>query len=46
VRACLERAAAAGAQLLVPLTPIGEQGFFAVISDLEGNHIGLHSLSR
>ncbi len=44
VRASLARAEAAGAKTLVPHTSIGEQGFFAVVADLEGNHVGLHSL--
>jgi uncharacterized protein len=38
-----ERAEKAGGKLLLPKTDIGEFGFFAQISDTEGNRIGLHS---
>lgn len=44
VHASLARAKAAGAKELVPHTAIGENGFFAVVADLEGNHVGLHSM--
>jgi uncharacterized protein len=40
----LERAAAAGATILVPKTEISpEAGFFALLVDSEGNRIGLQS---
>jgi len=39
----LERVEEAGGKLLIPKTDIGEFGFFAQISDTEGNRIGLHS---
>ncbi len=45
VKASLARAKAAGAKELVPHTAIGENGFFAVVADLEGNHVGLHSMT-
>lgn len=45
VKASLARAKAAGAKELVPHTAIGENGFFAIIADLEGNQVGLHSRS-
>jgi hypothetical protein len=44
LNAAVERAQTAGAKLLVPRTEIpGGFGFFAVLSDTEGNHVGLHS---
>ncbi|HEY5381384.1 MAG TPA: VOC family protein [Acidobacteriaceae bacterium] len=40
----IQRAQTAGAKLLVPRTEVpGGFGFFAVVSDTEGNHVGLHS---
>jgi len=39
----LSRVEAAGGQVLVPKTDIGDFGFFAHILDTEGNRIGLHS---
>jgi predicted enzyme related to lactoylglutathione lyase len=33
----------AGAQLVLPKTSIGEQGFIALIKDSEGNLVGLHT---
>ncbi|WP_394846348.1 VOC family protein [Pendulispora brunnea] len=44
VKATLARAKAAGAKEIAPHTSIGEQGFIAIIADLEGNQIGLHSM--
>jgi predicted enzyme related to lactoylglutathione lyase len=41
--ACLERVAAAGGQMLMPKTDIGDPGFIAVVRDTEGNVVGLHS---
>ncbi|MEM6328707.1 MAG: VOC family protein [Planctomycetota bacterium] len=38
----LAKAEAAGGTTLVPETPIGEHGFFAWLSDTEGNRIALH----
>lgn len=38
------RAAASGGKVLQEKMPIGEYGFIALISDTEGNSIGLHSL--
>ena len=43
VPAVVERATKAGAKVLVPAMSIGEHGWIAVISDLDGNHIGLHA---
>lgn len=45
VKASLARAKAAGGKEVVPHTAIGENGFFAVVADLEGNHVGLHSMT-
>jgi predicted enzyme related to lactoylglutathione lyase len=44
VNACLARAKSAGAKEVAPHTPIGEHGFIAVVTDPEGNQVGLHSL--
>jgi len=38
------RATAAGGSVVRPKSPIGEHGFVAVVTDTEGNMIGLHSL--
>jgi len=38
------RVAAAGGQVLKPKFSIGEYGFIALVSDSEGNMIGLHSM--
>jgi hypothetical protein len=46
VTACLARAKAAGATVVVPHTPIGENGWIAIVRDLEGNQVGLHSMTR
>jgi predicted enzyme related to lactoylglutathione lyase len=40
--AVLARAKAAGGELLVPRTSIGDQGFIGVVRDSEGNQVGLH----
>jgi len=39
----LSRVEAAGGQILLPKTSIGENGFIALIRDTEGNKVGLHS---
>lgn len=39
----LARAVNAGAEVLLPKTSIGENGFMAYFKDSEGNKIGLHS---
>lgn len=39
---CLERAQAAGGQVVMPRTDIGAPGFIALIVDTEGNRVGLH----
>lgn len=39
----ISRASEKGAEVLFPKTDIGENGFYAHISDCEGNKIGLHS---
>lgn len=41
--AMLARVAAAGGQVLLPATVIGEQGVIAIIRDSEGNRVGLHA---
>ena len=40
----LARVEAAGGEVLVPKTNIGEHGFFAVFKDTEGNRVAFHSL--
>ena len=40
----LGRVEAAGGQVLVPKTDIGDNGFFAFLLDTEGNKVGLHSM--
>jgi len=45
VKACLARAKAAGAKEIAPHMAIGEHGFMAIIADLDGNQIGLHSMT-
>lgn len=39
----LGRIEAAGGNILIPKTDIGEFGYFAHVMDSEGNRIGLHS---
>ncbi|MEM9953134.1 MAG: VOC family protein, partial [Chloroflexota bacterium] len=34
-----------GGQVIVPKSPLGEDGFFAVVFDSEGNRVGFHSQS-
>lgn len=46
VKACLERAKAAGGKELQPHTSIGEMGWIAVIRDVDGNSIGLHAMKE
>jgi len=33
----------AGGEILLPKTPIGENGFMALVMDTEGNTVGIHS---
>ena len=40
----LGRVEAAGGQVIMPKTGIGENGFMAYFKDSEGNRVGLHSL--
>ncbi len=40
----LARVEAAGGQIVLPKTPIGENGFMAYFIDTEGNKVGLHSM--
>lgn len=40
----LNRVEAAGGQVIVPKTSIGENGYFAFFMDTEGNKVGLHSM--
>jgi predicted enzyme related to lactoylglutathione lyase len=40
----LGRVEAAGGQVIVPKTSIGENGYFAFFKDSEGNRVGLHSM--
>jgi uncharacterized protein len=39
-----QRASEAGGQVVKPKTPIGEHGCIALLSDTEGNMIGVHSM--
>jgi predicted enzyme related to lactoylglutathione lyase len=39
---CMRRVEAAGGEVVVPVTAIGEHGRFALIRDTEGNRLGLH----
>lgn len=39
----LDRVEGAGGKVLLPKTPIGQNGFMAYFQDTEGNKIGLHS---
>jgi predicted enzyme related to lactoylglutathione lyase len=39
----LARANEKGGKVIAPKTDIGEFGFYGLIEDTEGNHIGLHS---
>ena len=41
--ACLARVQQAGGSIVMPLTDIGPPGHVAVVSDTEGNAVGLHS---
>jgi predicted enzyme related to lactoylglutathione lyase len=41
----LGRVKAAGGQVLKPKTDIGENGFFALFLDSEGNRVALHSIN-
>ena len=44
LNAAVDRATSSGSKVLVPRTEIpGGFGFFACITDSEGNHVGLHS---
>ncbi|UTW66352.1 VOC family protein [bacterium SCSIO 12643] len=40
----LARVEAAGGQILLPKTDIGNHGFMAFIMDTEGNRVGVHSI--
>lgn len=40
----LSRVEEAGGKILTPKSEMGEMGFWALIEDSEGNHIGLHSV--
>jgi predicted enzyme related to lactoylglutathione lyase len=44
VDAVLAKVPGAGGKVLVPKTSIGENGFYAIILDTEGNRLGLHSV--
>ncbi|MBJ2174310.1 VOC family protein [Aureibaculum sp. A20] len=41
----LSRVERAGGKVLLPKTDIGENGFFALLKDTEGNKVALHSMS-
>jgi predicted enzyme related to lactoylglutathione lyase len=42
LESALVKASTAGGSVAVPKTSLGPQGFFAVITDTEGNRVGLH----
>ncbi len=42
--AILARVGAAGGTVLTQKSPIGENGFIAIFTDIEGNRVGLHSV--
>ena len=44
VDAVLAKVPAAGGKVTVPKTAIGENGYYGIILDTEGNRIGLHSM--
>lgn len=46
IQETLKKAVEAGCKILYPETAVGTFGFVAEIEDLEGNCIGLHSVSR
>ncbi len=46
VARCLSRAVEAGAKVVQPLTEIGPHGTIALIEDLDGNVIGLHTNAK
>jgi predicted enzyme related to lactoylglutathione lyase len=41
--AVIGRVAAAGGQVVLPKTDIGDPGFISIILDTEGNRVGLHT---
>ena len=41
----LSRVERSGGQVLMPKTDIGENGFFALFADTEGNKVALHSMA-
>ena len=41
--AILARAAQANVKVVLPKTPIGRDGFIAIVIDSEGNHLGFNS---
>ena len=43
--AILSRAKSADALIVLPKTPIGADGFIAIVRDSEGNHVGFNSES-
>ena len=40
----LSRVEEAGGQVVMPKTPIGENGFMAIFMDTEGNRVAFHSM--
>jgi predicted enzyme related to lactoylglutathione lyase len=44
--ASLSRVAKAGGSVVVPKTDIGPMGCYAIISDTEGNRVGLHAQAK
>ena len=40
-----DRVSAAGGSIVRPKFPIGEHGFVSIVTDTEGNMVGLHSVT-
>jgi hypothetical protein len=45
IETALARTRQNGGEVVVEKTSIGEHGFFAILKDTEGNHVGLHSMT-
>ena len=45
IEAVLERAKQYGGKVIMEKTGIGEHGYFAILEDPDGNHLGLHAMT-
>jgi predicted enzyme related to lactoylglutathione lyase len=43
---CINRVEKAGGKVIQASIPIGENGFIAMITDTEGNKVGLHAMKQ